>query len=81
MSHSDNAIEELNALNDKFFKEMRESAEYRFGYCRSAINTAIWFLERGKIEQALENLKATATLMKDKPEEESFEERKCRHDL
>jgi hypothetical protein len=69
MSHSDLAIDQLNALNDKFFEEMRVSVWYKFGYCRSAINTAIWFLERDKVEQALENLKATATLMRDKIEE------------
>jgi UDP-3-O-[3-hydroxymyristoyl] glucosamine N-acyltransferase len=79
MSHSDTAIDELNALNAKFFEEMRASAEYRFGYCRSAINTAIWFLENGKVSQALENLQATAILMQDK-EPETFEERKLLHD-
>ena len=68
MSHMKNlAIDELNALNDKFFEEMRESAEYRFGYCRSAITTAIWLLELGKNENALNALKDCAELMKDRP--------------
>ena len=57
------AIEELNALNDKFIEEMRSSEAYRAGYLGSAVRTAIWYLELGKPKQALENLKATAKIM------------------
>ena len=62
MSHSDQAIPEQQ--KEEFFQEMRDSDAYKLGYLSSAVRTAIWFLELGKTEQALENLKATATLMK-----------------
>lgn len=66
MSHSDMAITEQQ--KEEFFQTMRESADYKFGYCRSAITTAVWLLELGKPENALSCLKSCLEMMKDKPD-------------
>ena len=47
--------------------EMRKTADYKVGYLRSAVSTAIHFLEHGHVSEALENLRATEALMKEIP--------------
>lgn len=61
MGHSDMAIPEQQ--KEEFFKEMRESDAFKLGYCLSTIRTAIWYLDLGKVPEAMKTLLETKKLM------------------
>jgi hypothetical protein len=63
----DRAIDVMNKEDDKFFAELRASDSYKFGYCRSVINLALWHLNKGRKKEAVKALKDCSEMMRDKP--------------
>lgn len=64
-SHSDLAIDAQQ--KEELLQEWRESASYKLGYCASTISLAIMFFENGDTLRAIETLRNTQKLMRDKP--------------
>lgn len=63
-------IDEMNSLEEKWWEEFHSSDSFKFGYCRSAINTALWLLDLDKVDQAKACLRDCSELMRDKPAED-----------
>lgn len=45
-------------------QQMKETSDYKLGYCMGAIKTAIYLIEREHVVEALEHLKETTKLIR-----------------
>ena len=66
MGYSAKAMEEIE--REAWLEDISRHDSFKFGYCRSAINTALWFYDLGHTDQAIKVLRDCAEMMREKVE-------------